>query len=160
MIEIAPFNPIHLEHIELQPEQGHVLELFAHEEYQELLLMGEGYTAFHNGNIVVCAGVFPMTDYMGRAWAFVSGTQGRALLPASRAISDFLKKTDYVRIDTPVRRDFINGHRWCKLLGFINETPERGMKYYGFDRMTYDLYAYFPREQDNGRFKPLQETKD
>lgn len=126
-------------------------ELFDLPEYQDLLMVGEGHTAFHNGKIIVSAGVFPLTDYMARAWAIMSATGGRAIVPASRAIYDFLKKSDYVRIDTPVRRDFVNGHRWCQLLGFTNETPENGMKYYGFEGETYDLYAFFPKEQDHGR---------
>ena len=150
MIELVPFNPVHLRHIELQPDQEHVKELFERPEYQELLLTDEGYTILHNGTVIVCAGVFPMTDTIGRAWAFVSKDAGRALLPTSRAISDFFKKTHYARIDTPVRRGFINGHRWCKLLGFVNETPEQGMKYYGFDGDTYDLYAFYPKEYGHG----------
>lgn len=147
---ITQFNPEHLQHIEIQPDQAHVLELFERPEYTALLLEGEAYTIIHEGQIILCAGVFPITDYMGRAWALVSQDAGRALLPASRAIYDFFKKSSYVRIDTPVRRTFINGHRWCKLLRFVNETPECGMKYYGFDGETYDLYAFFPQEHNHG----------
>ena len=157
MLQVVPFHPVHLRHIKMQEDQRHVVDLFAQDEYQDLLMMGEGYTGIYNGKIIVCAGVFPLTDYMGRAWALVADDCGRALLPTSRAISDFLKKTDYVRIDTPVRRDFANGHRWCQLLGFENETPEKGMKYYGFDGCTYDLYALFPKELQHGRPQSLQE---
>lgn len=146
MIEIVPFNPVHLKHIDLQSDQKANCELFDCPDYIELLLMGEAYTAFYNGEIIVIAGVFPLTDYMGRAWALVSENAGRALIPASRKISDFLKETLYARVDTPVRRGFINGHRWAKLLGFTNETPEHGMKRYGFDGETYDLYAFYPEE--------------
>jgi len=140
----VPFNAAHLNHINVQEDQKHVLELFDQTEYQELLLCGEAYTVLHKGRIVVIAGVFPLTDYMGRAWAVVSADAGRDLLPASRIIADFLKNSSYVRIDTPVRRAFVNGARWCELLKFINETPTTGMKHYGYDGETYDLWAYFP----------------
>ena len=38
-------------------------------------------------------------------------------------------------------RDFKDRHRWANMLGFTNETPDRGMISYGIDGETYDLYA-------------------
>ncbi|MGB0818372.1 MAG: hypothetical protein ACPGQQ_05625 [Candidatus Puniceispirillaceae bacterium] len=159
MIDIIPFNPLHLRHIDLQDDQRGAEDWLENEHYQQLLMAGDARTALYKGRIVVCAGVFPMTDWIGRVWALVSKDIGRELLPASRAITDFLKKSSYARLETPVRRDFSNGHRWCKLLGFVNETPEQGMKNYGHDGQTYDLYAFFPKEPDHGQIKPFQQTK-
>ena len=142
----VPFHPVHLRHINIQKAQEHAINLFAHDEYTNMLMMGEGYTLIHKGEIILCAGIFPAADHMGKVWAFLSEDIGTGLIPATRLIHDFLIKSVYVRIETPVRRDFINGHRWCNLLGFVNETPDTGMKKYGFDGETYDLYAYFPEE--------------
>lgn len=145
MIDVVRFNPKHLQHLDLQEEQQFNAQLFKDPAYVELLLTGEAYTVLHDGEIILIAGVLPLTDYMARAWALVSQNAGRALIPASRKISDFLKNVHYARVETPVRRGFINGHRWAKLLGFTNETPERGMKCYGFEGETYDLYAIYPK---------------
>ncbi|MGB0817844.1 MAG: hypothetical protein ACPGQQ_02970 [Candidatus Puniceispirillaceae bacterium] len=159
MIEIVPFNPAHLKHIEMQHDQTAACEWFDKEDYHELLLAGEAYTALHDGEVILCAGVFPTTKWIGTAWALVSACAGPELLRASRAITDFLKKTSYARIETPVRRGFVNGHRWCRLMGFTNETPD-GMKYYGLEGETYDLYAYYPKElKRHGKAQPVQETK-
>jgi hypothetical protein len=156
---IVKFNPKHLKHIQVQEAQKHVATLLESPEYHDLLMTGEAYTVIENGEILCCAGVFPITDYMGRAWAIMSKHSGVTMLLLTRSIIRFLKKSDYVRIDTPVRRGFRNGHRWCKAIGFINETPENGMKYYGFDGDTYDLYAIYPKEiRDHGRLKPFQKA--
>lgn len=143
---ITPFNPIHLKHINIQADQQATAHWHENDEYQALLMMGMAQTAISNGQIIACAGVFPLTDWMGRAWAIVGQDIGRDLLATSREIKNFLSNTDYARIDTPVRRDFINGHRWCRLLGFTNETPKTGMRCYGFEGETYDLYAFYPQE--------------
>jgi len=146
VIEVKPFKLWHLDFINLQEHQKHMKELFDVAEYQELLLTGEAHTAFGETDIALIAGVYPLTNYIARAWALIGDTPGRDLLYATRAIGDFLKQTHYDRIETPVMRDFTKGHRWCKALGFINETPEIGMKYYGFNGETYDLYAFYPKE--------------
>nr|DAU13512.1 MAG TPA: Protein of unknown function (DUF2833) [Caudoviricetes sp.] len=151
MIELVKFNPVHLRHLTVQQDQRYAAELFGRPDYQELLLMGDGYTVLHDGRVVGCGGIWPMTDYMGRAWALVGQEAGPVLLAASRVVRHFLTQNDYVRLDTPVRRDFTNGHRWARLLGFVNETPERGMKYYGYDGGTYDLYALYPQELKHGQ---------
>jgi hypothetical protein len=44
------------------------------------------------------------------------------------------------RLEIAVRRDFAAGRRWALLLGFERETPA-GMRGYGADGATYDLYA-------------------
>lgn len=147
-MDVIQFNPLHLYQIELQPAQQNFKDIMFKEEYQQLLACGEARTVLSGGRIVMCAGVFPLTNYMGRAWALLATDQKAEFVRMSRAIRDFLNKSGYARIDTPVRRDYSDGHRWCRLLGFINETPEQGMKYYGHDGLTYDLYALYPKEQE------------
>lgn len=159
MIINVPFSLIHLDYLEVQDDQAHIKEFLQEDWYRDLLLTGGGRTVIHDGTIVGCGGVFPMTDYMGRAWAILSRYAGPAMLPTARIIRDFLHGSDYGRIDTPVRRDFVNGHRLCRVIGFENETKATGMRKYGFNGETYDLYALFPKEHTHGKPQPLQETK-
>lgn len=155
MIDVISFNPQHLKHLKVQKAQLATTHFFNEPEYLDLLTMGPCYTGIYKGEIVICAGIFPMTDYIGRAWAVVSERAGPAMIPLSRKILPFLKRTLYARVDTPVCRSFKNGHRWCKLLGFTNETPDVGMRWYGFDGETYDLYAMYPRELNHGITQPV-----
>ena len=145
MIKVVPFNPVHLKYLTLQDAQAADLETLGTPEYQELLLRGESFTLINNGDVIMCCGVFPLTASAGRAWALVDKDAGRGLIVASRKISAFFKKSKYARIDTTVERGFVNGQRWCKLIGFINETPN-GMKHYGDAGETYDLYGLYTAE--------------
>jgi hypothetical protein len=64
------------------------------------------------------------------------------MIGATRAVKAFMDQNNHIpRMETAVRRDFAEGHRWAQMLGFVNETLEIGMKNYGIDGATYDLYA-------------------
>lgn len=145
MVRIIKFLPLHLKYLEIQEAQSYMAGFMDTPDYLDLLKMGDAYTVVNGHNIDACIGVFPMTATIGRGWAIMGKNSGRSLLAATREIKSFLSKTDYDRIETPVHEAFVNGHRWCQLLGFTNETPY-GMKYYGFEGETYDLYAAYPRE--------------
>lgn len=128
------------------PEQEFMYDLLKDDSYIDLLASTKAKTVIVEGRVLVCAGVMPITDYMGKAWLLMSKHAGRDLLKLTREVGDFLNKTNYARIETPVMRSYKNGHRWCKILGFVNETPEIGMRNYGFEGETYDLYAMYPKE--------------
>ena len=116
------------------------------EDYHALLMTGDARTVIDGMDVLLCAGVHPMTDTWGRAWALVSQRMGRKMVFITKQIKLFLSAQPYDRIDTPVRREFDNGHRWCDLMGFVKETNEIGMRHFGIDGSTYDLYAMYPKE--------------
>lgn len=145
----------HLAHFDPHDEQIATHELLKDEAYIEQMLATDSYAIVKNGKVICLAGVMPKTEYIGLAWAILSKSVGTDMLTCTRAISDFLLKSKYARIETPVRRDFSNGHRWVRMMGFCNETPEHGMKYYGYNGETYDMYALYPKEANNGKAQPL-----
>ena len=80
------------------------------------------WTLVIDGDPVACGGT--MRQWKGRhtAWMYLNFNTRRHMLAITRAVSD---KLDQVggRIEITVRRDFVVGHRWAKMLGFDVETP-------------------------------------
>lgn len=152
---IARLHRQHLKYFNPHDEQIAMNDLLKDETYVNQMLETDAYAIIVDGVVICIAGVMPKTQYIGLAWAVLSKDIGRNMVMCTRAISDFLLKSNYDRIETPVRRDFVNGHRWVKLMGFVNETPETGMKYYGYHGETYDLYALYTKELNNGQTQPL-----
>jgi len=141
MIELVPFNPVHLRHIELTQAQQHAAALFKRSEYVQLLMQGQPYTALADGHILGCGGVFMHAPHIGRAWALLSKLSGPRLRYLTRCVRTYLTMFDMPpRLETLVRHDYDAGRRWVELLGFTLETPQ-GMVRYGFEGETYDLYS-------------------
>lgn len=154
-MRLVPFNPVHLAYMDIQDDQSFGKSLLDEKDYQDLLIYGNGRSLLHNGEVMFCGGVFPMTQTIGRSWAMLSKHSGKCLRFLTRETIKFHMAQPFDRIETPVRRDFLNGHRWVKMLGFKNETPD-GMKYYGLKGETYDLYGFYPKEYlKDGKFKSI-----
>ena len=149
MIDVVPFNPIHLRFLDLQSEQSAIGILFDNLQYQNLLLDGPGQTILGQSDIVACVGIFRLTSYSGQAWALLSQHVRPYMVELTRHVRRELRRCKFVRVETSVKRDYKNGHRWCRLLGMVNETPDRGMKYYGPNGETHDLYAFYPGDAQN-----------
>jgi hypothetical protein len=135
---IVPTIPSHLIGLSLTKWQIGVMD-YLNDDYAEILLSGESQTAIVNGQVIAIAGVLQLTFNRWQAWALMTEKSGKYMLQCTRAIDDFLDKFEGERIETPVRHDFKAGHRWAKMLGFKNETPNGMIKYDNGE--TYDLYA-------------------
>lgn len=137
----VPFIPAHLDNFNLQKEQLFAAEYVNDEFKDRLVFAGPAHTGIIDGRPYVIAGVIKTSAHTGSAWALLTEDSKEYMLSCTKAISAFLDSTDIKRIQTAVRRDFKQGHRWAKMLGFTNETPEMGMKGYGIHGETYDLYS-------------------
>ena len=100
----------------------------------------EAYTGIVDGKVIIIAGSLNVHDHIGMVWTLLSQGSERHLFSITKAIKEWLDRQKIPRLETTVRHDFKAGHKWAKMLGFINETPE-GMERYGTDGKTYDLYA-------------------
>ena len=80
------------------------------------------WTLVIEGDPVACGGT--MKQWVGRhtAWMYLNFNTGRHMRCITRAVSDKLEQVKG-RIELTVRRDFLLGHRWVKMLGFDVETP-------------------------------------
>jgi hypothetical protein len=141
MIELVPFNPVHLLYIELIDTQQYMVDLFIDPEYQRLLMQCEPQTVIADGKIIGCGGVFKTAPHIGRVWSFLSVHSGPHMMFLTRKTIERLRRDDMPpRLEAIVRSDYGAGRRWVEVMGFKNETPE-GMAAYGFNGETYSQYS-------------------
>lgn len=140
MRAIVPFMPVHVEGLKLDSNQEFFSQFLANEEYIQTLVNGRARTGLIDGEVMFCAGIIQLTQQRWQAWTFMSQNTSKHMLFITRSIEALLVEANCNRIETPVLHSFKAGHKWAELLKFENETP-KGMKNYGDDGKTYDLYA-------------------
>jgi hypothetical protein len=98
------------------------------------------YTARHDGEVLICAGVLELWAGRGFAWAIVSAHAGRQMLAISGSVRRLLGLAPYRRIECYVDAEFPQGARWARMLGFRCETPMPMPKFFESGRDAY-LFA-------------------
>lgn len=140
---VVPFIPAHLDGFDLQEEQVFMNKYLMSEDYIiQLTDMNDAYSIVYEGKVYAIAGCCKVYDHLGMVWALLSKDTSN-LYGVTKEIRKWLDSQDIPRMETAVRRDFEKGHRWARLLGFVNETPETGMKKFGLNGETCDLYARY-----------------
>ena len=138
---IVPTIPSHFEGFEIQEEQMFINKYIQNSDYIKTLCdQGLSWSGIKEGKVIIMAGVIEPHEHIGMVWAMLSKGSEKHLVSITRSISRWLDGWDTKRLETAVRHDFKSGHKWADMLGFTNETPN-GMKAYGIDGETYDLYA-------------------
>lgn len=139
---VVPFISTHLEGFDLQEDQIFMNKYMMDPDYiKQIGELSEAYSGIIDGKVYAVAGVFKPHDHLGMVWALLSKDANMYLTSITKRIKSWLDAETTPRLETAVRRDFEQGHRWAKMLGFVNETPEYGMKKYGIDGSTCDLYS-------------------
>lgn len=140
---VVPFIAVHLEGFKVQKGQGLVNKYMISSEYIETIAdYGPVYTGCVDGKPMIFAGMIQIHPHIGMMWAILSEDCKNHMLSATRAVKKFMDDHAHIpRLETAVQRDFKEGHRWAKMLGFQNETPEIGMRNFDEAGATYDLYA-------------------
>ena len=143
MIKV-PFIEAHLEGFDIQKEQSLINKYMMDETYIKTISEhGDAWSGIVDGKAVIIAGVFQPHTHIGMVWAVLDKRCKDHMIGATRHISSWLDKCTVPRVETAVRRDFELGRKWAEMMGFRNETPEFGMKNFGLDGETYDLYARY-----------------
>lgn len=138
---IVPALPIHFQNLDLQDAQMFVNKYVQDEQYiKQLCETGYAWAGVIDDKTIFIAGVFEPHEHIGMVWALLGREANENMISVTRSISRWLENWDCDRLETAVANDFKQGHRWAEMLGFINETPN-GMKNYGIDGKTYNLYA-------------------
>ena len=140
MIAVVPFMPFHLNDLIVHEYINFIQSDLDDPAYGEYLDNGLAYTALKDGKVLGCAGLYPTGKYRADAWALLSKDSGRYMLAIVRAMLKELCRSEFRRVQTHVRKDFRQGLKMMKTLGFENETPN-GLKNYGDDGCDYYLYA-------------------
>lgn len=138
---IVPTIPAHFEGFVAQKEQMVTNKYIQDPSYVPMLCeAGLSWSGIVDGKVIAMAGVYEVHKHIGMVWAILGEGSEKHMLAMTRAIKNWLDNWDCARLETAVRVDFYEGHRWAKMLGFENETP-KGMKKFGTDGETCCLYA-------------------
>ena len=124
--------------IQLQPHQtiaaaGIELEDFSY----ALSRFDEAFTATHDGAVVACVGLIPLSNNCRRVWAYLARDIGNGILLLHRNILRWLRYHGAGRIEATIACDFPAAIRWAEMLGFEREGT---MKQFERDH-DYFLYA-------------------
>ena len=139
-MRIVPYRAEHLLELVLQPAQAWLAPIVTDEYRAALERAGPAFTALDGGRVVGCAGIIEHWPGRGVAWAMLAADIGPGFVALHRAARRYLDLKAPRRLEIAVERRFAAGRRWALLLGFERETP-KGMRGYGPDGATYDLYA-------------------
>lgn len=137
---IVPFIPAHLKELELHEYMSYMQASIKEAHYGELLAQFPAYSGLVEGQVIACSGIIQAGVNRWEAWTLMSPETKDYMIPITKGIKNFLDEVKPPRIQTHVRADFEAGHRWAKMLGFKNETPD-GMKNWGDDGYDYCLYS-------------------
>lgn len=140
-MKIVAFHASHLRDLQLQDAQQYFNAEFGNPDYGlQLQASRYAFTGMADGRVIGCAGVHELWAGRAVAWALLSKDAGRHFTTIHKAASGFFKATPFRRIEAVVEDGFTEGHRWVKLLGFTNETPE-GMAGYSPTGTKFYLYS-------------------
>jgi hypothetical protein len=139
MMDIVPFKPEHVKEMELQDSQKY-LSSFANDNVLASLQGDWSFTGVVNGVPIGCAGIIPMWQGRGIAWAYLSSRATKhQFIQVHRAVKKFLDDCYLQRIEMTVDCEFAEGHRWAHKLGFTMEAPR--MRAYNPNGGDCALYA-------------------
>ncbi len=140
-ITFTPFQPAHLDSIELQPAQawlrGFAIDPAA---FAAAAVPGLAWSGVVGGTIVGAAGVLSLWPGRAQAWAWLAAIPPRhwtAIVRRMRAVLDTAGAQGFHRIEATVLRDFGPGCRLVRLLGFETEGLMRAYAPDGRDAFLY-----------------------
>jgi len=139
-MEVVSFKAEHLMNIDLQEGQAYLSGFITPEQAQALEEEDWSYTGMIGDTPIACAGILPMWQGRGLAWAYISCNAAKQnFVAVHKSISRALQACYLQRIEMTVDCEFEPGHRWARLLGF--ELEAERMKAYRPDGGDCSLYA-------------------
>ena len=105
---------------------GKLFDGFGFDGWLDLEHQGDAFSFFRDDLLLGICGVVLSAESRGNAWMLISeGITPRDLLFLTRegvkVLDRYQLDPSYKRLETTVRNDFHNGHRWAKRLGFSME---------------------------------------
>lgn len=140
MIEFRPYKAGHLRYVIPQAAQkAEHAKLVTQEDALEASSL-VGISAWQDGVCLGAAGVLPVWKERAYAWALLSVYAAPHLMAITRKVRYVVQTFPANRVEMVVRTEFKEGHRWARVLGFRQETPD-GMPGYFEDGGSATLYA-------------------
>lgn len=139
MIEVKKFKASDVLRLKMQEEQHFELKDLPYEYYTSAQNLKHSYTIFVDDQPMACVGVSPYWKNRGEVWAIIDKEVGGLFFGIIRKMKELLSNVDMDRIEATIQKDFKQGHRLAKLMGFQLEAET--MKKYGENGLDYSLYA-------------------
>lgn len=131
--QVVPFEPAHLEKIEMRKEQG---------EGKPESVSGAALTFMLDGRPAAIVGGFCVVPKVLQVWAILSDDIKKHPFAFHRSIRAMLawviKERDLQRVQFTVKHGFVGGCKWAESLGFTQEGVMQG---YGPGGTDYWLYG-------------------
>lgn len=138
-MKIVPYIPEHAVRIRLQAAQAEVAGMVGTGYADALSKAGEAYSVLNGEEVIFCGGVANIWPGRSMLWSLLSETANKHMLFLTRGVRRFILLQSG-RIETIVRADFQEGHRWAKLCGLNWHHHEEKYLPGGFDA---DIYVRF-----------------
>lgn len=124
MIEIIQYKNAHLDLIQIKERDR---ETYDEIKARDMENNSVSFTGIHDGRVLIVGGIVPITEYCGYCWTLLSRHVDSLVMETSRAVKKKLEEMmdgmGFHRVQTASLQDAFDQHRWCKMLGFIEEGP-------------------------------------
>ena len=148
-LSIIPFRAEHLGLLQARKFEAHEMELLGDpaNRVREYLRGGAAYTGIVKGQVMGCAGIFPLWRGVAEVWMITTDLVSRYPKAFHQAIANGLEIAGHSmglwRIQTAVHQNHLVSQKWLRRLGFNREGNMPG---YGPDGATYIRMARLNRE--------------
>jgi len=139
MIDVVPFKAEHLAAIQLQSAQAYLSDWVSEAQCKALEEQDASYTALYEGKPIAAAGMIPQWQGRTLCWAFIGEVTQAQFLAVHRATKRIIDGNYCKRLEMTVDCDFVQAHRWARMLGFKMEAPV--MEAYNPNGGNCSLYA-------------------
>jgi hypothetical protein len=141
-LQLTKCYPEHLRLIEPQVEQaedGYFVRSGGEVEY---LCADHAFTAWYAARPIAAAGLLTVWPGRSEAWCMLSPAAALHMLWISRKMLFALRSLPAQRVEMHVVRTFDMGHKWARMLGFVEENgPGSGLRR-NFGRNGEDFVEY------------------
>ena len=118
---VVPYRAEHLLGLQIQMGQKGVAP-FITEEYAKSLEGGIAFSAMVDDECIAVGGVAKIWENRGIVWSILGEKAGPHLVSIHRLAKMVLKDVPFKRIEADTPCEFVQGHRWLRMLGFKMEA--------------------------------------
>ncbi len=144
MIRLIPYEAAHMDLFKQSESDVERYGVISSEMANPMAEHGVCFTAILDGRILVVGGVLQMTNHTGHCWTMVSeyakGNGAAILRVAKTQLESMMRDMGLHRVETANLKTATAQHKWCKLLGFVEEGP---LKYYDDKKRDYIRFAKY-----------------
>lgn len=140
MIEVAPFKAEHFDYILETGMVDKKLRPFLTKDHgQNIEKRGGYFSILEDKKAVAIGGITEFWKGRGEAWLIFGQPRTQSFVTIFKIVQRFIQLSTLSRIEMIIECDFVQGHRWARLLGFKKECEK--MEKYLPDGSNASLYA-------------------